>query len=101
MNSTAEMTGTQNDVLVRVRGLHFAFGPRVIFDGVDMDIRRGKVTAVMGPSGIGKTTLLRLIGGQYRPDAGTIEVDGVDVHKLSRAELFEFRKRTGIDRQRN
>jgi phospholipid/cholesterol/gamma-HCH transport system ATP-binding protein len=86
----------QSEVLVRVRGLYFRFGPRVIFDGVDMDIRRGKVTAVMGPSGIGKTTLLRLIGGQYRPDAGTIEVDGVDVHKLPRAELFELRKRMGM-----
>ncbi len=85
-----------SDVLVRVRGLHFRFGPRVIFDGVDMDIRRGRVTAVMGPSGIGKTTLLRLIGGQYRPDAGTIEVDGVNVHTLPRAELFELRKRMGM-----
>jgi phospholipid/cholesterol/gamma-HCH transport system ATP-binding protein len=83
-------------VLVRVRGLRFAFGPRVIFDGVDMDIRRGKVTAVMGPSGIGKTTLLRLIGGQYRPDAGTIEVDGVNVHELSRAQLFAFRQKMGM-----
>jgi phospholipid/cholesterol/gamma-HCH transport system ATP-binding protein len=89
-------SGAHTDVLVKVRGLHFRFGPRVIFDGVDMDIRRGKVTAVMGPSGIGKTTLLRLIGGQYRPDAGTIEVDGVNVHELSRRELFDFRKRMGM-----
>ena len=98
VSPTTETTGTQpkDDVLVRVRGLRFAFGPRVIFDGVDMDIRRGRVTAVMGPSGIGKTTLLRLIGGQYRPDAGTIEVDGVNVHELSRAELFAFRKRMGM-----
>ncbi len=82
--------------LIEVRGLSFRFGPRVIFDNVDMDIPRGKVTAIMGPSGIGKTTLLRLIGGQYRPDAGTITVDGVNVHQLSRRELFEFRKRLGM-----
>ena len=82
--------------LIEIRGLSFRFGPRVIFDNVDMDIVRGQVTAVMGPSGTGKTTLLRLIGGQFRPDAGTIRVDGVDVHKLSRTELTEFRKRIGM-----
>lgn len=82
--------------LIQIRGLSFRFGPRIIFDQVDMDIPRGQVTAIMGPSGIGKTTLLRLIGGQYRPDAGTITVDGVNVHQLSRRELFEFRKRLGM-----
>ena len=50
----------------------------------------------MGPSGTGKTTLLRLIGGQLRPDKGTIEVDGQDVHKLSHSELYELRKRMGM-----
>ncbi len=82
--------------LIEVRGLSFRFGPLLIFDKVDLDIPRGKVTAIMGPSGIGKTTLLRLIGGQYRPNTGTITVDGINVHKLSRRELFEFRKRLGM-----
>lgn len=95
-NSDTPATTVPDEVLVRIRGLRFRFGPRVIFDGVDMDIRRGKVTAVMGPSGIGKTTLLRLIGGQYRPDAGTVEVDGVNVHTLARDDLFELRKRMGM-----
>jgi len=90
------MTSSNSDTLVRIRGLHFRFGPRVIFDGADFDFERGKVTAVMGPSGIGKTTLLRLMGGQYRPDAGTLHVDSVDVPALGRRELFEFRKRLGI-----
>ena len=89
-------SGSNAEPLVRIRGLHFRFGPRVIFDGADFDIARGKVTAVMGPSGIGKTTLLRLIGGQYRPDQGTIEVDGVSVPELKRHELFELRKRMGM-----
>lgn len=84
------------DTLVRIRGLKFAFGPRVIFDGVDLDIPRGKVTAVMGPSGIGKTTLFRLMGGQYRPDAGTVEVDGLNVADLKRKDLFNLRKRMGM-----
>ncbi|HEX4894731.1 MAG TPA: ABC transporter ATP-binding protein [Solimonas sp.] len=84
------------EVLVRMRGVHFGFGARKILDGVDLDIPRGKVTAIMGPSGCGKTTLLRLIGGQHRPGAGTVEVDGIDVHRLSRPQLFELRKRMGM-----
>ena len=82
--------------LVKIRGLKFYRGDRAIFDGVDMDIRRGKVTAVMGPSGTGKTTLLKLIGGQLRPDAGTVEFDGNDVHRQSPKKLFELRKRMGM-----
>ncbi|MBL6750887.1 MAG: ATP-binding cassette domain-containing protein [Nevskia sp.] len=90
------MSSPGPDVLVRVRGLRFGFGTRAVFDGVDLDIPRGKVTAIMGPSGTGKTTLLRLIGGQWRPQAGTVEFDGVDVHRQSRAALFELRKRMGM-----
>ncbi len=90
------MSTTFNDALVRVRGLKFAHGPRVIYDGVDLDIPRGKITAIMGPSGTGKTTMLRLIGGQWRPSAGTVEFDGVNVHDRSRSQLFEMRKRMGM-----
>lgn len=85
-----------NDTLVRVRGLSYAFGSRVIFDHVDLDIPRGKITAIMGPSGTGKTTLLKLIGGQLRPQAGTIEVDGLDVHALPLRELYKLRMRMGM-----
>ena len=83
-------------MLVRIRGLKFYRGPRAIFDGVDIDIPRGRVTAIMGPSGTGKTTLLKLIGGQLRPDAGTIEVDGLNVHRLSTRELYRLRMRMGM-----
>ncbi|MBU0501013.1 MAG: ABC transporter ATP-binding protein [Gammaproteobacteria bacterium] len=82
--------------LVKIRGLRFSRGERVIFDGVDLDIPRGKVTAIMGPSGTGKTTLLKLIGGQLRPDAGTIEVDGRNVHRLGNRDLYTLRKRMGM-----
>ncbi len=85
-----------DDILVRIRGLVFSRSGRRIFDGVDMDIPRGKVTAVMGPSGTGKTTLLKLIGGQLRPDAGKLEVDGEDVHALSKGDLFRLRTRMGM-----
>lgn len=69
---------------------------RVIFDGVDLVIPRGKITAVMGPSGTGKTTLLRLIGGQLSPTAGKIKVDGKIIHSLSYKELFQLRKQMGM-----
>ena len=82
--------------LVEIRNLSFARGNRMIFDGIDMDIERGKVTAIMGPSGTGKTTLLRLIGGQIKPLTGTIKVDGIEVTKLSRSALFQLRKRMGM-----
>jgi phospholipid/cholesterol/gamma-HCH transport system ATP-binding protein len=82
--------------LIKIRDLHFARGNRVIFDGVDIDIPRGRVTAIMGPSGTGKTTLLKLIGGQLQPARGSIEVDGQDVHKLSRSALYTLRMRMGM-----
>lgn len=82
--------------LIKIRDLHYNRGDRVIFEGVNIDIDRGKITAIMGPSGTGKTTLLRLIGGQLCPDKGTIEVDGQNVHKLSHSELYELRKRMGM-----
>ena len=85
-----------SDMLVRIRGLHFSRGNRKIFDGIDMDIPRGEITAIMGPSGTGKTTLLKLISGQLRPDAGTVEVDGKRVHALGTTELYRLRTRMGM-----
>jgi phospholipid/cholesterol/gamma-HCH transport system ATP-binding protein len=85
-----------SDVLVRIRRLRFAHGARQIFDGIDLDIRRGRVTAIMGPSGTGKTTLLKLISGQLTPDEGTVEVDGQRVHALRRRELYRLRTRMGM-----
>jgi len=82
--------------LIKIRDLHFNRGNRAIFEGVNIDIYQGKITAIMGPSGTGKTTLLRLIGGQLHPDSGTIEVDGQNVHKLSHADLYQLRKRMGM-----
>ncbi|HEY7754367.1 MAG TPA: ABC transporter ATP-binding protein [Steroidobacteraceae bacterium] len=85
-----------DDCVVRVRGAHFAVNARPIFEGVDLDIRRGSVTAVMGPSGTGKTTLLRLITGQLRADAGLVEVEGQDVSRLDRAAIYAMRRRMGM-----
>ncbi|MGO1342789.1 ATP-binding cassette domain-containing protein [Chromohalobacter japonicus] len=82
--------------LVDVEGLHFSRGENDIFRGVDLRIPKGKITAVMGPSGTGKTTLLKLIGGQLVPDAGRVCIDGEDVHGLSRRALFRMRRRMGM-----
>ncbi len=85
-----------DDPLITVRGLSFCHGDRVIFQDISLAIPRGQVTAIMGPSGTGKTTLLRLFSGQIRPDAGRIEVDGACIHELGRRELYELRKRMGM-----
>lgn len=82
--------------LVKIRGLRFSRSGRTIFDGIDLDIPRGEVTAIMGPSGTGKTTLLKLISGELTPDAGVVEVDGQDVHRLGTDELYRFRMRMGM-----
>jgi phospholipid/cholesterol/gamma-HCH transport system ATP-binding protein len=82
--------------LVEVRGVRTTLGGKVIFDGIDLDIPRGKITAIMGPSGTGKTTLLRHLTGQLMPDAGTIRVDGRNVPTLSRNELFDLREKIGF-----
>jgi len=86
----------RSEAIINISGLHFSQGGRKIFDGADITIERGKITAIMGPSGAGKTTLLKLIGGQLRPNAGTVEVDGLNVHKLSRSKLYALRKKMGM-----
>ncbi len=86
----------EKDRLVEIRKLVFGYAERKIFSGFDIDIRRGQVTAIMGPSGTGKTTLLRMIGGQLAPQSGQVIVDGLDVVKLSRKELYKLRRRIGM-----
>lgn len=87
--------GTDNNLVV-IKGLSFCRGDRVIFADINLTIPRGKITAIMGPSGTGKTTLLRLIGGQLKPDAGSIEVNGRFIHQLSHQQLYEVRRRIGM-----
>jgi phospholipid/cholesterol/gamma-HCH transport system ATP-binding protein len=84
------------DHLVRIRGLHFAYGRNRVLRGIDLDIPRGSVVAILGTSGSGKSTLLQLIGGSLAPHAGTVEVCGRDVHALSRDELYALRRQMGM-----
>ncbi|MGZ5013606.1 MAG: ATP-binding cassette domain-containing protein [Methylobacter sp.] len=82
--------------LVSVRNLSFSRGNKKIFDDISLEFERGKVTAIMGPSGTGKTTLLKLIGGQLFPKQGSVIVDDNNVHRLRRSELYNLRKRMGM-----
>ncbi|HEY1104301.1 MAG TPA: ABC transporter ATP-binding protein [Burkholderiaceae bacterium] len=82
--------------LVELQNLTFGYGERVILDGVSLQIPRGKVTALMGASGGGKTTVLRLIGGQHRAQQGRLTVDGQDVSALDQAGLYALRRRMGM-----
>ena len=90
---------TMSDVsenLIEIEGLMYSRGQRVIFKDMNLTIKRGEITALMGPSGTGKTTLLRLITRQLIPQQGRILVDGVDIASLNRPKLYEMRRRFGM-----
>jgi phospholipid/cholesterol/gamma-HCH transport system ATP-binding protein len=91
----SEIRPAAGSALIEIRALHTRLGGKLIFDGVDLDVPRGKITAIMGPSGTGKTTLLRHITGQLAPDSGEIRVDGRNVPTLPRGELFDLREKIG------
>ncbi|WP_175354687.1 ABC transporter ATP-binding protein [Herbaspirillum robiniae] len=82
--------------IVEIRDLHFRYGDRPILTGLHMDFPRGKVVAVMGGSGSGKTTILRLIGGQLQPQQGTLAVDGENVPGLNTKQLYVLRRKMGM-----
>ncbi|MEO6078826.1 MAG: ATP-binding cassette domain-containing protein [Steroidobacteraceae bacterium] len=82
--------------VVDVQGVRYCAGPRVIFDGLNLQVAQGSITAVMGPSGTGKTTLLRLLTGQVRAEAGSVQVLGQNVAALPRRGLFALRRRMGM-----
>jgi len=88
--------GNDSENLIEIRNLKYSRGPRAIFDGLNLTIKRGKVTAIMGPSGTGKTTLLRLITRQLIPEEGAIYVDGVDIATLNQKKLYKLRTRFGM-----
>lgn len=85
-----------SDCLVQLTDLRFGYGERVILDGITLSVPRGKVTALMGASGGGKTTVLRLIGGQYRAQQGSLTFEGREVGELNPEGLYEIRRRMGM-----
>lgn len=85
-----------SDNFVEISGLHFGYGRRSILNGLDLQVPRGKVVSIMGGSGCGKTTVLRLIGGALQPSAGSVVVDGQPVAGLDRDGLYGLRRRMGM-----
>lgn len=95
-SAAASIANEHAEALVQVRDLHTRLGGKIIFDGLSLDVPRGSVTAIMGPSGTGKTTLLRHLTGQLRADSGSVRVDGLEIADLSRNQLFALRERIGF-----
>jgi phospholipid/cholesterol/gamma-HCH transport system ATP-binding protein len=89
-------SGSPDDAVVAVRDVHYAVDNRPIFSGANLMARRGRITAIMGPSGTGKTTLLRLITAQIQPDQGEVTVFGQNFAKLQSDEIYAVRKRMGM-----
>ena len=85
-----------NDPIIRLKNVRFQRDDKVILDDVSIDIATGSVVAIMGPSGVGKTTILRLISGALKPQGGSIEVNGKPISTLTRRQLYECRKDIGV-----
>lgn len=85
-----------SEPVIRIRNLVYRRGRRTILDGIDIDVERGSIVALMGPSGVGKTTILRLISGQLAPDSGSIEINGHLVSSMKWRELHQFRRNVGV-----
>lgn len=84
------------NAVISIQDMSFYRETRAIFDDITLEIPRGKITAIMGPSGTGKTTLLRLIGAQLSPQSGTITVDHQNLHTMSEKELYIARRKMGV-----
>jgi phospholipid/cholesterol/gamma-HCH transport system ATP-binding protein len=82
--------------LIEIQDVHYSVGGRSIFSGLNLSIPRGRISALMGPSGTGKTTLLRLMTGQIKPTSGQILFDGINVSTLGTRELYALRRRMGM-----
>ena len=87
---------TPSGALVELRDVHFSYGDRPVLRGLSLAVPRGKVTAIMGASGGGKTTVLRLIGGQHKAQQGQVLFDGQDVGRMDMAQLYAARRRMGM-----
>jgi len=87
---------TSSQALVEIRDVNFSYDSRPILKGINMTLPKGKVIAIMGGSGCGKTTLLRLIGGALKPDKGYVKVDGQEIQALSQQGLYDMRRKMGV-----
>jgi phospholipid/cholesterol/gamma-HCH transport system ATP-binding protein len=81
---------------LKINKLSFSRNEQLLFDNLDFEFKRGKITAILGPSGIGKTTLLKLIGGQLPVDSGEILFDGIAIHNCSEKVRYQARRKMGM-----
>ena len=79
--------------MIKAKNIHKSFDALEVLKGVDIEIAKGEIVSIVGPSGAGKTTLLQILGTLDRPDAGDVEVNGVNFSKLSEKELAAFRNK--------
>jgi phospholipid/cholesterol/gamma-HCH transport system ATP-binding protein len=96
INPAPAPAAAEAEAVVAVHDVHYAIGGRQIFAGLNLTVRRGRITAIMGPSGGGKTTLLKLITGQIVADRGSVRVFGQEVATLGRRALYALRRRLGL-----
>jgi phospholipid/cholesterol/gamma-HCH transport system ATP-binding protein len=94
--ATSAPTAARSEIAVELANVSFAYERRPVLAGISMMIPRGKVVAIMGGSGCGKTTILRLIGGQLKPQSGRVIVDGQSMPDLDREALYRMRRRFGM-----
>ena len=87
---------TTSDLVVSINDMQFSRGDREIYKDISLSVKKGGITAIMGPSGIGKTTLLKIIGGQLRPSSGEVLFQGENVHEVSRTRLYEMRRKMSM-----
>jgi phospholipid/cholesterol/gamma-HCH transport system ATP-binding protein len=85
-----------NENLVEIEGVHFAYGSNRVLQGIDLTVPRGKLVGILGVSGAGKSTILRLIGGQLRPQQGRVRFNGTVVNELDSAGLYRLRREMGM-----
>ena len=83
----------QQTAMIRLEGITKSFGTLQVLKGISLDIEKGEIVSIVGPSGAGKTTLLQIMGTLDKPDAGTVEIDGVEVGRMREKELADFRNR--------
>jgi phospholipid/cholesterol/gamma-HCH transport system ATP-binding protein len=85
-----------SEALLQIQDVHFSFGEKPLYRGLNLDVHKGQVVAIIGPSGCGKSTLLNFVGGRLYPNSGSVICDGVTVNTLGRKALFDLRKRLGM-----
>ncbi len=87
------------ETVVEIADVHFAYAERQILKGINLKVPRGKIVAILGSSGCGKTTLLKLLGGQLHPDQGSVKIAGQEIPDLDQTALYELRKKIGVMQQ--